>query len=144
MGDLRRTEARDAILTQFKTAWDADSVASLLPVFYRDAKRNGPVSDLQPFARVSVVHATGQQDALANGYEQAIFKRQGVLIAQIFTLQGSGLTDSDYLAKVVADAFEGQNNGDIWYRNVRINEVGPDGDRFQTNVVVDFQYDEIK
>jgi len=141
---LRRLGARDTVLGQFKTAWDADPESSLIPVYYWDQKRNRPADDLEPFVRINMVHATGFQASLARDTGTIIYGREGIIQIQIFTPLGKGLTQADSLAKVAADAFEGQNNGDIWFRNVRINEIGPDGDRFQTNVLIDFTYDEIK
>lgn len=48
------------------------------------------------------------------------------------------------LAVVARHAFEGKHVGDVWFRNARIEEIGVDGAWFQTNVTVDFMYDEIR
>ncbi len=74
------------------------------------------------------------------------FRRFGVITVQIFTLSNQGLATADVFAKIALDAFEGQSTAptEIHFRNAMINEVGEDGPWFQTNVLVDFDYDEIK
>lgn len=74
------------------------------------------------------------------------FRRFGIITVQIFTLGDQGLSTADVFAKVALDAFEGNSTAptEIHFRNSRINEVGEDGPWFQTNVIVDFDYDEIK
>jgi hypothetical protein len=133
-------QARDDILTLFKTAWDTTTY----PAVYEDTKGDRPASDT-PFARPRIRHTTGGQASLSGGLGTSRFERIGFLLVAIYTPQGSGLTNAYSLAKIVADAFEGtaSPNG-VWFRNVRINEIGPDGDFFVTNVVVDFVYDEVK
>lgn len=140
----RRTGARDTVLGQFKLAWDLAPEANDVPVYYWDQKQSRPADDLATFVRINMTHAAGGQASLARDTGKIIYEREGIIQIQIFTPLGKGLTEADSLAKVAVDAFEGQNIEDIWFRNVRINEIGPDGDRFQTNVLIDFTYDEIK
>jgi hypothetical protein len=92
-----------------------------------------------------VQHANSAQATLADESSKKVFTRNGVLTVQIFTVYGIGLTKSDALVKIVQDAFEGKAtlNG-IWFRNVRASEIGQDGEWHQTNVLVEFIYDEVK
>ncbi len=141
-------EAIDIILAIFKTAWDAGATNPTL-VDYQNVKPANNVT-LPPdtnlsWARVTIQHQDGRQSSLSGALGVKRFDRDGLLTVQIFVPAGEGLSEAHTLSKIVADAYEGVagNNG-IWFRNVRVNEIGPDGDWFQTNILIDFTYDEIK
>lgn len=151
---LTITQARDSMLSFFRVAWLAAQASVNVPVFWPDAiigsrgvgneRVTEPISGT-PWARVSLQHATGAQASLADQNSKKIFVRNGVLTVQIFTPYGTGLTESDSLVKVVQDAFEGKATSEgVWFRNVRANEFGQDGEWHQTNVLVEFTYDEVK
>lgn len=134
---LTITEARDEILTLFQTAWDANSNGT--PVYYWDVPHEPPKSG--DWARVSVQHQTGGDAAIGGRF----FDRAGIITVQLFTIYGRGLSNADSLSKVCLDAFEGKStSGGVWFRNARINEIGLDGKWFNTNVIVEFEYTEVK
>lgn len=135
------TEARDDILGMVKTAW---ATAGSYTLLYDDIKGVIPTTAV-PFARAIVRHNTGRQSSLSGGLGTKKFTRQGVLSIQIFSVSGTGLQSADSLCKIMMDAFEGKAspNG-VWFRNARINEIGADGFWFQTNVIIEFEYEEIK
>ena len=137
--NLTFAQANDDILALLKAAWDPTGHE----MFYEDIREQRE-TDQTPWAQVVVRHAAGQQDTLG-GIGNRSFLRLGVVIVTINTPSGSGLSTAYALAKVVADAYEGVSspNG-VWFRNVRINELGRDGTFFQTNVLIDFEYTEIK
>jgi hypothetical protein len=63
----------------------------------------------------------------------------------VFEPPGKGLSGATDLPKVIQDAFEGVATASgVWFRDVTVNEIGPDGDFFQTNIVAFFEYDEVK
>ena len=143
-------QGRDEILTTFKTAWDAGVESAGILVIYPDAKNQVPQgndanNDPLSWARVSVEHVAGFQSTLAGEDGNKIFTRLGLLTVQIFTPRGGGLSLGDSLYKIVVDAFEGKRTANgAWFKNVRINEIGPSGEWWQTNVIVEFEYDELK
>jgi hypothetical protein len=65
---------------------------------------------------------------------------------QIFTFYGKGGSLSDDLATIAKNAFEGVTTspGRVIFRDVRSQEIGQEGQWFQTNVLADFEYDEIR
>jgi hypothetical protein len=136
------TEARDDIIGLFTTAWNAQTPPIPL-LIYQDKESDLP--DNAPFARLSIEHTIFNQQTLANVGNRR-FRRFGIITVQIFSLAGEGLANADVFAKVALDAFEGKATGadSIEFRNVRINEIGIDGPWFQTNVLAEFEYDEIK
>lgn len=131
-------EAYDAMLALMKTAWDPTGHQ----LFYENVEQKRD-DDESPYARIDVTHAGGFQATLG-GTGARSFRRTGVVTVRIYSQAGKGLQGSLQLAKVAADAYEGQSTGGIWFRNIRVNEIGRDGSFYQTNVVVEFEYDEIK
>ena len=136
---LTPAEAVDDILALFKEAWDTTGYKS----HYED-KRDTRDTSMDPWASVVIRHATGQQRTLG-GKGQRLFLRLGVIVVTINTPSNSGLSGGLVLAKLVSDAYEGVSspNG-VWFRNVRINELGREGTFFQTNVISDLEYHEKK
>ncbi len=137
---LTTTEARDEILGLFRTAWVASYPGA--PILWRDKAQDEdlPNPETDPiFCRATVLHTGGGNDAISN----RLFFRLGTATIQVFTRYGSGLANNDAAVKVAQDAFQGQKTaGGVWFRNVRSNEIGQDGDWFQTNVLADFEYTE--
>jgi hypothetical protein len=142
MSDLTFTEARDEIHTLFKTAWDAGAETAGQPVLYADSKTQVPKTndaDNNPdlWAKITVQHSGGSNAVIGNG----LFDRIGVVTVQVFTALGTGLSIGDNVYKIVADAYEGKTTpGGVWFRNVSVNEVGPEGEWYQTNITADFEY----
>lgn len=138
-------EAVDDILTIFKIAWDTTGHA----VDYENVTpADGvvfPPTTADPWARVVIRHGPAVQSSLSGAFTTQRYTRVGVFIVQIFVTVGQGLSDGRSLAKIVTDAYEGvASPRQVWFRNVRANEIGSDGDWFQINVLVDFTYDEVR
>ena len=138
------TQARDEILTTFRDAWVASSTSASLPVLYPDTADDTP-PDSGAWARVTVQHGTRGQTTLSNENGVRRYRATGFVTAQIFTPRGKGLTLNDQLAKIVLDAFDGVTTaGGVAFYRARTREIGPDSQWFHTNVLVDFDYDEVK
>lgn len=132
-------EAVDDIQSVLKNAWDATGHK-----MFFESVRDQRETDNSAWATSTIRHGAGTQDSLG-GVGHRSFLRSGVLIVQIFTHVGNGLQESYQLAKVITDAFEGKSspNG-VWFRRVRINEIGKDGMFQQLNVAIEFEYNEVK
>lgn len=138
------SQARDAILGTFKTAWDAQT-PPVPPVVY-DGISGEPPRDGGVWARVSVKHGPSAQATIGGSPGNKRFRRIGFVVIQLFVPIGQGLTVADRYAKVAVDAFEGKAtkpDGAFFY-NVRANEIGPTDDWFQMNILAEFQWDEVK
>jgi len=136
------TEGRDAILSIFQVAWATTG--------YPEAQYAGSFGDApnqsDPWARVQVVHVGGGAASLGNVAGVKRWRRVGVMTAQLFAKANQdGLTELDVLAKLIMTAYEkpADPGHGVWYRNVRLNEVGQSGDWTQFNIVADFSYDEV-
>ena len=138
------TTAVNEIQTLLKAAWDTTG----FPLKYQNVKgaADPPPSTTTPWARSTIQHTPGGQVSLSGGVGGAKrWQKNGFLTVQIFVPAGEGLSEAYALAKTVEDAFAGvETPSAVWFRNPRINEVGPDGEWYQVNFVVDFTYDEIK
>lgn len=142
--NMTRQEAVDDMLALFKTAWDATGHGSRVK-YDNVGQKSLPPSGQNPWARVVLRHTTSRQASLAGESGNRRFRRTGVITIQIFQVVGNGLTGGTDLAKIIQDAYEGVTSpGGAIFRDVAINEIGPSGDFYQTNVVIPFEYDEIK
>ena len=139
------TQARDEILGTFRTAWLADPISQDAPIFYWDRPDAEPPSS-GSWCRITVRHARGEQATLSGETGQREFEHGGLVTVQIFAESGEGGTESDQLAAIAKNSFEGVTTspGRVLFRNVRFNEVGQDGQWFQINVLADFEYDEVR
>lgn len=136
--------ARDAIVSKFVTAWNAQTPP--IPLLrFEDVKSETPSGNV-PWAKVWVKHDPKFRQATLGGKGNRRFRRTGVVTVQIFTPSGEGLTNNDIFAKIALDAFEGESTGAdaIEFRNAGSQEIGQDGPWYQTNVTADFEYDEVK
>ena len=137
---LTYEEAYDEILTMYKAAWDVTGYEA----FYEEVPKEQPSSEV-PFTYVSVKFVDGFSAGMGASSGQRMFRRTGFVMVQLFCQSGKGLSESLQMAKVIADAFEGKcSPGNVWFRSVVPKDMGQDGDFRQTNIVIDFEYDEIK
>ena len=159
-------QANDEILEIFDIAWQPRRVV------YENVKGSKPPDETEEWARPTVRHLVGGQSSLLGGrvsgkppnvtaalgknmdaevlpdpekYNVRRYRRGGVFTAQVFIPLGEGLDKGYTLAKEVSDVYEGRNTpSSVWFRNVRIREIGPDGEWYQFNVLADFEYTEVK
>lgn len=137
---LTITQARDEMSALFKAAWDPTGHA----VIWDDIGQ--PVeNDRSPWARFTIRHADAGQATLANHGGQRRYRRMGTIFVQLFAPTGEGLSTLDEMAIEAMRAFEGKSTaGGVWFRDVRLREVGVDGNWQQANVMADFEYDEVR
>jgi hypothetical protein len=104
-----------------------------------------PIDPQRAWIRVRLRHTSGKQVTLANDIGSRRFRRYGLLMVQVMSPTGTGLVSPHSHAILINDALEGMATPhDVLIRNVRINEVGSDGQWFQTNVFADIEYDAVK
>lgn len=138
------TQARNEIMATFKAAWEADAASQLLPVLYDDVAQKIP--DAGAWVRITARYTASAQSTLSGETGARRWRRYGVVFVQIFTPTGEGLTLNEELVMIAMRAFEGVTTtpGRVTFRNVRPNEVGQEGAWFQTNVLADFEHDEVR
>ena len=126
-----------------RTAWAAALTAASLPastpLTYDNLNFDPPQG---PWARLTVKHIRADRATL--GSVACRFRREGQTFVQVFIPIGGGTQTADILAESLVEAFENAAAIDnIWFRNVRMREVGPDGTFYQVNVELDFTFDRI-
>jgi hypothetical protein len=138
------SQARDEMLSVFTAAWEGDPTSAPVPVLYPDRAQEIPTQG--PWARARVQHNASAQVTLSGEAGARRFRRTGVVSVEIFTPTGDGLTLSDQLAMIASRAFEGVTTepGRVIFRNVRVTEAGQDGAWHKTDVLADFEYDEVR
>lgn len=130
-------EARDYILGVFKTFWDDTDYSAV----YSDVP-GGPPEDAEPWARATIQHVTGAQASLTGGLGTTKYRANGLVIVQVFAPVGDGRRELYELAEGVVNAYRAARLP-VWFRNVRMNEIGKDGQFEQINVIGEFEYDTI-
>lgn len=136
---MNRDEARDLMSQHVSEA--AATLGISVEVLWPDTPQDIPAGAV--WLRPTIRHAIGGQDSLQGAIGQRRFRHAGVLMVQIFTPVGDGMTESDSVVQKFLDYFETLRSSPIWYRNIRAMEVGKDGAAEQVNFVADFEYDNI-
>lgn len=131
-------EAREAIFSQFVTAW-ADATP------YSLQNEDLSTDNLSEWARIVVLNTASQQDTLGVAGSRQ-FERLGSAIVSIFVKGGTGTQRLDELAAIAVNAFEGFTFtiSSVTFLDVTVNEIGPDESWYQYNVVANFRYFETK
>lgn len=146
-------QARDAILGTFRTAWLADADTRDYPVKYPDVaqgefppKTQLPGGAPTPWARLTMIHSPGAggQATLSGDTGKRRYERFGVLTIELYSPAGDGMRIADEMIRVAKGAYEGQRVGGVTFHRVRPTEIGPDGPYTHTNVLVEFEYDEVR
>jgi len=138
------TQAQDEGLKAFRDAWELGAPSQGVPLLYDDVASAPPTSG--PWARVSFRNVAGRQATLSGETGRRMFQHTGVASVQIFTPTGDGRVLADQLAQIAKNSFEGTTTapGDVRFRNARILHVGQEGSWYQTNVLADFEYEEVR
>ena len=149
---VTRTAARDEILAAIKAVTDTiidledDDTVPSGNVIWDDTQKSKPHGqgpNTPTWARVSVRHIFGEQSSLSDDAGVRRYTKRGIVTVQLFTPTG-GLVSADSISDTIENAFRGVStpNG-VWFRNPRSNEIGVDGPWFQTNIIAEFEYDQV-
>ena len=147
-------EATDGLFSTFKQTWDDPelgwrSIPGLTEephVRYTNLgeENEKDVSTDKPWLWISVMHS--EPENVTFGMGRPVYEARGVVFIQVFTPLGKGLTLDRRIVKVVKRAYQGRRGpGEfcgIIFRGVRPRELGNEGRWHQTNVTVNFEYDE--
>lgn len=134
-------EAIDTMLGIVNT-WASDAG---YPVGYEDVPNAQPLppTSEQVWARAIVRHATSDAGSLT-GAEGAIrYQTNGFVWVQIFAPKGDGGLAGRAAAQLLLSAFRAARMA-VWFRNVRMNELGSDGAWTRYDVKADFEYDTVE
>jgi hypothetical protein len=130
-------EVRNEIMVRFRTEF-----VGQFPIALDNQKFTKPDTPTK-WARLSIIFNTGSQFSLGKVGNRR-FQRLGLVIVQIFTPANSGTNDNDTLAKSVVDLFDGVRISDLSLYSGRVTTVGNDGEYYQQNAVIEFDFQEIR
>ena len=140
-----QTVARDAIVDTINDAWLASGTTSAIELQFDNVKADPVGEDADgnalPYARVTVRHFTSEQETLG-GVGSRKHQTEGAVTIQVFTPVGDGHTLADLIVEVLKTAMRNVRVGDLWFFDVRVNEIGQDGPWFNQNVIAGFRYEE--
>lgn len=138
--------AYDEIFGRFTTDWNALTPAitggSAPDIFYQQVPVVGSQPSNEPWCFIAITHNIGEQAALGPAtsglrrYDRAgiVTVRVHVPVAQRVLLRS--------LVPVAQKAFQGKTTtGAIWFRNVRVNEIGAEGPYLRMDVIAEFEYE---
>lgn len=132
-------EARNAIFTRYLDEFSGQFDIALDNQPFTPPEAGEGVK----WVRVNVQFNTGNQDSLGTEGNRKFVKR-GFLFVQVFTPVGHATNDNDELAQDSLDLFDGERLGDLWFQDGRIVTIGPDGEWYQQNVVLELTFEAIK
>lgn len=146
MSSLTHDQAIDQIYGLVYAAWRA--ILPTAVMLFPDVDGEPPASGI--WSRAHAQHLGGGQASLSGGLGQQMWDRTGTLGIQVFSDAGRGLSGASgngvlWAASKMRDAIEGAaTSGDVWFTNVRLVEVGRDGNWQQVNVTASWQYHQLK
>ena len=145
--------ARNEVMALFYAAWQANPTSLPVPLFWDNVDTDPPPApaatdkaEAAPWVRAQMRHNVGGQVTLADDQGRRRWRRSGIIIVEVYTPRNTGFDRlHDELIQIVKDAFEGKSTpSEVIFSDVSPREIGPDGPWFQSNVLVAFEYDEIK
>lgn len=140
--------ARDECQGLFATSWAALSPAavggSAPRIEWQGVDALSPPPANLAFARHFVRHGPSRQTTFGTSGNRR-FTRVGLVTVQVYTplANGGGLSLCEKLGIIARNTYEGVGTASgLWFRNVRLQEVGPSGPHYQFSLTAEFQYDE--
>jgi hypothetical protein len=131
------SSGHSAITARFVTNWDAEQV----PVAWPNAPFT-PEAD-KPYVRFYIMDGEAFQRTIGDPAGKNLYRNPGLIIAQIHGVLNTGEGATLALADVVAGIFRNRKFSGIWSLTPKVTPVGVVDGRYQTNVTIPFQHDEV-
>lgn len=136
---MNAIQAKDQMMSVFKTAWDAQPVGSV--ALYPGMPGDPPTGNVL-WARVTVKHATGAQTSLASDTGTRRFTAYGFVWVQVFAPSGDGSTGALAAAQAIVNSYRTARLS-VLFRHVSLIDMGSDGAFSRVDVKANFEYDDI-
>lgn len=134
-------EAVDIILTVFRNVWN--------PLYYVQwpdivGEKPEPVDGSEsPWARVALKHEGSKQTSLSGELGTRIFTSKGFVVITLFIPIAMGSVSTYTIAESIRNAYRDARTA-VWFTNARFTESGSAGVFKVVNVLIDFEYDEVR
>lgn len=130
------TEARNEIMKRYLTEYTGQ-----FPIAFDNKKFVKP--DGVKWVRLTVNFNSGLQDSLGQTGNRK-FTKWGLIFVQVFTPSNKGTNENDDLCNGSLNLLDGVRIDDLWLYNGRIKTIGSDGEFYQQNVLVEFEFENIR
>ncbi len=130
------SEARNEIMKRYLTEFSGQ-----FPIALDNKKFVKP--DGTKWVRLSIQFNSGAQDSLGKVTNRK-FVKWGLVFVQVFTPSNKGTNDNDDLCHAALNLLDGVRINNLWMYNGKIDTIGSDGEYYQQNVVVDFEFENIR
>ena len=143
--------ATDDILSKFKVAWETPGADSDLgggnyvSVYWPNTDKDAPTDVSIEWVKIHPLDlGKGSHSGIGSGTGR--YTRVGFIIFQIFTEKGQGPYRANELAQIILDAYDGErtDNGVIFLDTEVVNVGVEEGGWFQTNITVQYEFDQFK
>jgi len=143
--------ARDQMADMMIAAWNAADWAAYGLTAAPEIEWQGRGGDQKqspslPYAIWQARHSGESQAGLSDQIGNQLWEPIGLIIVQCKAplIKGNGFEVAERMAIIARNAYRGkQTPGCIWFRNARIEEVGPDAGWFLFNAYIEFEYNEV-
>jgi hypothetical protein len=138
-----------SMFSLFFTAWQAGatSIVGYIPNINWPGIEKPTKEDASKFwARVSQQTVDEGQTALAGAGSRRRYTAKGLIFIQLFCpkTDSRSIDLGRSLAVLARDSFRGKiSTENVWFRNVRIQELDAEESYHRFNVVVEYEYDEM-
>lgn len=130
------TEARNEMMKRY-----LDEFTGQFPIALDNKKLQKP--DGVKWVRLTIIFSGGNQDSFGKVGNRKFVKR-GLIFIQVFTPINKGTDANDDLCNSSLNLFDGVRINDLWMYNGRIRTIGSDGEFYHQNVIVDFEFENIR
>jgi len=131
------SEARNAITSRYLTEYSEQ-----FPIALDNLKFERPNPNVK-WVRLNIQFNSGNQSSLGTIGNRKFIK-YGLVFIQVFTPINKATEDNDLLAASSLELLDGVRLEGLWLYNGRIDTIGSDGEFYQQNVVVEFEFEDIR
>lgn len=95
----------------------------------------------EAFIRATITQTSAEATTIPANNQEGNYREFGLLTIQVFTPQNEGSRPNAVLADGVAALYRGYQEGRLFCYSARVNRIGSSDEFYQTNVLVEFYYD---
>jgi len=148
---LDEEQATDEMQEFFRLAWEAVDwpqlgFAEAPPVKWQGTDADKEIPTHVPSATWTAIHSNEEQGSLSDDQGNRRYNTMGMIAVQCFgpMKEGTGFTVAQRMAIIAKKVYRGKRTANcIWFKNVRITEIGLDAGRYIFNMYAEFHYNEV-
>ena len=95
----------------------------------------------EAFVRGTITQTLSEMTTIPANNSEGNYREYGLLTIQVFTPKNEGSRPNAVLADGVAALYRGYQEGRLYCGAPRVNRIGSSDEFYQTNVLVEFYYD---